>query len=198
MQGIHVHLRSQILDADLLCTYYQNCYALAERISQMQGIDLSFINFGSGIGTVYDISTEKPLIFEKTRTDHGRNCMNEILKSLNAKFILETGRFVVCNAGSYYTKVVDRKISCGKTFIVVQNAMNGFLRPAIAELLRQNLGDFPSQWSGAIIHISYTMYISYFRKEGNPEQADVVETLCTSLDVLAKILFSRIQRLVIY
>ena len=68
--GIHVHLRSQILDADLLCTYYQNCYALAERISQMQGIDLSFINFGSGIGTVYDISTEKPLIFEKTRTDH--------------------------------------------------------------------------------------------------------------------------------
>ncbi len=62
--GIHVHLRSQILDADLLCTYYQNCYALAERISQMQGIDLSFINFGSGIGTVYDISTEN-LLFSK-------------------------------------------------------------------------------------------------------------------------------------
>ena len=26
----------------------------------------------------------------------------------------------------------------------IQNAMNGFLRPAIAELLRQNLGDFHS------------------------------------------------------
>ncbi len=57
---------------------------------------------------------------------HERN-----LKSLNAKFILETGRFVVCNAGSYYTKVVDRKISCGKTFIVVQNAMNGFYVPLL-------------------------------------------------------------------
>lgn len=82
--GIHVHLRSQILAADLLCTYYRNCYALAERISQMQGIDLSFINFGSGIGTVYDISTEKPLIFEKLgqtmKELHERN-----LKSLNCK-----------------------------------------------------------------------------------------------------------------
>lgn len=183
--GIHVHLRSQILDADLLCTYYQNCYALAERISQMQGIDLSFINFGSGIGTVYDISTEKPLIFEKLgqtmKELHERN-----LKSLNAKFIHETGRFVVCNAGSYYTKVVDRKISCGKTFIVVQNAMNGFLRPAIAELLRQNLGDFPSNGQEPLYTSATQCTFHILEKEGNPEQADVVETLCTSLDVLAK------------
>ena len=168
--GIHVHLRSQILDADLLCTYYRNCYALAERISQMQGINLSFINFCSGIGTVYDISTEKPLIFEKLgqtmKELHERN-----LKSLNAKFILETGRFVICNAGSYYTKVVDRKISCGKTFIVVQNAMNGFLRPAIAELLRQNLGDFSSSGQEPLYTSTTQCTFRILEKKGNPEQA---------------------------
>ncbi len=176
-------------------TYYPNCYALAERISQMQGIDLSFINFGSGIGTVYDISTEKPLIFEKLgqtmKELHERN-----LKSLNAKFIHETGRFVVCNAGSYYTKVVDRKISCGKTFIVVQNAMNGFLRPAIAELLRQNLGDFHSNGQEPLYTSATQCTFHILEKEGNPEQADVVETALYIAGCIGKqILFSRIQKI---
>ena len=183
--GIHVHLRSQVLDANLLCAYYRNCYALAERINQMQGVDLSFINFGSGIGTVYDAATEKPLAFEKLRKTmqelHAHN-----LKSLNAKFILETGRFVVCNAGSYYTRVVDRKVSCGKTFIIVQNAMNGFLRPAIAELLRQNLGDFPASGQEPLYTSAAQCSFHILEKEENPEKVDVVGTLCTSLDVLAK------------
>ena len=140
--GIHVHLRSQILDADLLCGYYQNCYMLAERMSGLNGVDIQFINFGSGIGTVYDSADEKPLALEKIgRTLQTLSAKNR--NDLRAKFILETGRFVVCNAGTYYTRIIDRKVSCGKTYLVVQNAMNGFLRPAIAELLRQKVGAFP-------------------------------------------------------
>ena len=183
--GIHVHLRSQILDTELLCSYYQNCYTLAERLSKLQGVELSFINFGSGIGTVYDEAREKPLDFEKLG-----QAMQELrqynLRSLNAKFILETGRFLVCNAGSYYTRIVDKKRSGRKTFLVVQNAMNGFLRPALAKLLEQNLGFYPEIGHEPLYTSARQSRLRVLGREGDLEIVDVVGNLCTSLDVLAE------------
>ncbi len=185
ISGIHVHLRSQILDTDLLCAYYRNCYALAERINKLSCVDISFINFGSGIGTVYDETKDKPLVLDKIGQTmqelHQRNC-----QCMNAKFILETGRFVVCNAGTYYTRIVDRKISCGKTFLVVQNGMNGFMRPAIAELLRQNLGDYPVNGQEPLYTSKMQSSFRILGKYADYENVDVVGNLCTSLDVMAR------------
>ena len=183
--GIHVHLRSQILDADILCEYYRNCYMLAERMSGRSGVEIQFINFGSGIGTVYDSTTEKPLALEKVgQTMQALKVKNQ--NGLQAKFILETGRFVVCNAGTYYTRIVDRKISCGKTYLVVQNAMNGFLRPAIAELLRQNVGAFPSNGQEPLYTCGSQSEFRILGRAENCETVDIVGNLCTALDVMAK------------
>ena len=183
--GIHVHLRSQILDADILCEYYRNCYMLAERMSGLNGAEIQFINFGSGIGTVYDSTGEKPLALEKIgqtlRTLRAKNN-----NSLQAKFILETGRFVVCNAGTYYTRIVDRKVSCGKTYLVVQNAMNGFLRPAIAELLRQNIGAFPHNGQEPLYTCGSQSEFHILGRAENCETVDIVGNLCTALDVMAR------------
>ena len=183
--GIHVHLRSQILDADLLCGYYQNCYMLAERMSGLNGVDIQFINFGSGIGTVYDSADEKPLALKKIgRTLQTLSAKNR--NDLRAKFILETGRFVVCNAGTYYTRIIDRKVSCGKTYLVVQNAMNGFLRPAIAELLRQNVGAFPGNGQEPLYTCGSQSEFRILGRDGDCETVDIVGNLCTALDVMAR------------
>lgn len=183
--GIHVHLRSQILDADLLCGYYQNCYMLAERMSGLNGVDIQFINFGSGIGTVYDSADEKPLALEKIgRTLQTLSAKNH--DGLQAKLILETGRFVVCNAGTYYTRIIDRKVSCGKTYLVVQNAMNGFLRPAIAELLRQNVGVFPGNGQEPLYTCGSQSEFRILGRDGDCETVDIVGNLCTALDVMAR------------
>ena len=183
--GIHVHLRSQILDADILCAYYRSCYMLAERMSGRSGVEIQFINFGSGIGTVYDSTGEKPLALEKIgqtlRTLRAKNN-----NSLQAKFILETGRFVICNAGTYYTRIVDRKVSCGKTYLVVQNAMNGFLRPAIAELLRQNIGAFPHNGQEPLYTCGSQSEFRILGRAENCETVDIVGNLCTALDVMAR------------
>ncbi len=183
--GVHVHLRSQILDADLLCGYYQNCYMLAEHMSRLNGVDIQFINFGSGIGTVYDSADEKPLALEKIgRTLQTLSAKNR--NDLRAKFILETGRFVVCNAGTYYTRIIDRKVSCGKTYLVVQNAMNGFLRPAIAELLRQNVGAFPDNGQEPLYTCGSQSEFRILGRDGDCETVDIVGNLCTALDVMAR------------
>ena len=63
--GIHVHLKSQILDAATLCRYYENCFDLGQRINAIPGVCIEFINFGSGIGTVYDKTCEEPLDFNR-------------------------------------------------------------------------------------------------------------------------------------
>lgn len=85
--GIHVHLCSQILDADTLCEYYRSCYLLAERMNKLNGVEIRFINFGSGIGTVYDGAAEKPLALEK---------LGQALQALRAKIT------AACRQGSFW------------------------------------------------------------------------------------------------
>ena len=179
--GIHVHLRSQVLDTDMLCAYYRDCLALAERIGTLPGAEMAFINFGSGIGTVYDALREKPLAFEKIA-----ETVRDLRRRSEAELLFETGRFLVCNAGTYYARVTDRKVSRGKTFLVAESGMNGFLRPAVAELLRQNLGEFPSAGQEPLYTSATQCAFRVLGREGELERVDIVGSLCTALDVLAR------------
>lgn len=51
--GLHIHLKSQILDVDFLEYYYKKVLDLAETFQQKSGIQLNFINLGSGIEIPY-------------------------------------------------------------------------------------------------------------------------------------------------
>lgn len=182
--GIHVHIQSQVLDAEMLSDCYLNYCALAELISESVWYRISFINFG-GIGTVYDMKMQKPLdlsIISQTMQD----LAVKNLQGLQAKLYVETGRFIVCNSGTYYTKVIDRKESHGKVYLIVQNAMNGFIRPAIAELLRQNVGAFPQKGQEPLYTAEASYPIQIMSQAKEVEIVDIVGNLCTSLDVLTK------------
>lgn len=48
--GIHVHLRSQILDYTTLYRYYERIFELALFCKDSMGWELEFINFGGGLG----------------------------------------------------------------------------------------------------------------------------------------------------
>ena len=51
------------------------------------------------------------------------------------RVIIETGRYAVCTAGYYVTRVVDVKESYGTKFVMVQSTLNGFIRPSLARLI---------------------------------------------------------------
>ena len=149
--GMHIHLKSQVLDADTLCRYYENCFDLGRRINALPGVCIEFINFGSGIGTVYDKACEEPLDFDRIALTVKKLAkLNET--TLHGNLIFETGRFLVCNAGTYYTKIADKKVSRGRTYLIVENGLNGFLRPAVAQLLRNNMGSYPE--TGDIVAVT--------------------------------------------
>ena len=64
--------------------------------------------------------------------------------------------------------------------------MNGFLRPAIAELLRQNVGAFPSNGQEPLYTTGTQCEYRILNRTDTAEVVDIVGNLCTALDVIAK------------
>jgi len=94
----------------------------------------------------------------------------------------------VCEAGQYVTHIIDIKESRGIKYFIVENALNGFFRPSIAELITayapQNIklpGSEPLFTSRDAFEFSILN-----KKDLSPEKVSIVGNLCTSTDILAK------------
>lgn len=129
-----MHLRSQELNAAVLAAYYENILHLAKRIQDVLAAPLKFVNMGAGMGIQY-ASEDVPLDID--RLSRSVNAALETFRNtfLDIKIIIETGRYIVGKAGVYVTKVADRKVSYGKTYILLKNTLNGFIRPSLACLV---------------------------------------------------------------
>jgi diaminopimelate decarboxylase len=93
----------------------------------------------------------------------------EILK--RTRFAIELGRWLVGEAGVYLTRIVDRKLSRGRTFLVTDGGLHHQLAASgnFGQLLRRN---YPAALAS--------------RFGAPPEEvATVVGCLCTPLDLLA-------------
>lgn len=131
--GVHVHSRSQELDGTLIAGYYAKMFELACRVQDALGEQLRFVNMGSGIGIPYSES-DKPVDLVALGRQMKR--LTEVYRSrLSAQILIETGRFLVGKAGVYVTHVMDKKLSHGKTFVILANTLNGFARPSIAQMI---------------------------------------------------------------
>ncbi|HBD63621.1 MAG TPA: pyridoxal-dependent decarboxylase [Clostridiales bacterium] len=183
ISGIHIHIKSQILDVKKLGDYYHNCFNAAKKLNKLENIKIEFINFGSGIGALYNMERDVPVNLDEL-SDIVNSIVSENAETMKAKLYIETGRFVVCNAGTYYTEIVDIKQSRGKKYLIVKNGMNGFMRPAIASLLQKATGnsEFPGQEP---LFTSYNAFgLNVLNKSSQKEKVTVVGNLCTALDVI--------------
>lgn len=182
--GIHVHVKSQILDAALLGRYYGRCLQLAQKIDTLPGFSIRFVNFGGGVGTVYDRTREKPLDFARL-AEQAACVADENQRTLGARLLIESGRFLTCNAGAYYTSVVDVKRARGKTYVIVQGGLNGFSRPVFAHMLESLLpdGGFPAP--EPLYTCKNAFSFELLTDAPQRETVDLVGNLCTAADVLA-------------
>ena len=183
--GIHVHLRSQNLDCDVLGRYYENCLRLARRVKEQLDCRMDYINFGGGVGIAYDESRETPLSIAALRR-YADRVAKENADTLRARLMIESGRFLTCQSGTYYLKVVDKKVSHGKTYVIVENCMNGLQKPAIAVMLRHAVGDAPLSPQEPMFTSEYAFPITAYGSETETETVDIVGNLCCAQDVLAE------------
>ena len=85
--------------------------------------------------------------------------------------VVKLGRYIVGEAGFYVTRVVDRKLSRGQVFFVVDGGLHHQLAAS---------GNF-----GQVIRRDYPVAIGGRTDDGATETVSVVGCLCTPLDLLA-------------
>ena len=183
VEGIHIHLKSQNLDADVLGEYYRECWECAKRLSAMLGRPLAYVNFGGGVGIAYDLKVESPLDFARLRT-YTDAIAAENEKTWKARLMIESGRFLTAQMGHYFLPVVDKKVSRGKTYIIVENCMNGLQKPAIAAMLRRAVGDAPLAPNEPMFTAEYAFPITAHGDDRFTETVDIVGNLCCAQDIL--------------
>ena len=121
--GIHFHIGSQLTKLEPI---KEACMIVADLVRSLKAIkiDIKFFDVGGGIGVVYDdevtisATAYTQVIFEAT-------------KGLDLTLLCEPGRYMVANAGAFFTKVLYEKVNDGKRFVIVDGAMNDLLRPSL-------------------------------------------------------------------
>ncbi len=181
--GVHVHVRSQVLNTEALMKYHARVYDLAVRLKETCEFAIETINFGSGIGVVYSAAAEKPLDYARL-SENFRKLAEKNERGLKARLLIESGRFLTCHAGTYVTEVVDIKKSRGKKYLVVKNGLNGFFKPAIKEMLA-NAAPGPNFGAEPLYTSDHAYEIHILTDEEKTEVVDIAGNLCTAVDLLA-------------
>lgn len=122
-RGLDCHIGSQIVQIRPFRAAVQRVAELF-RALRAEGIALTHLDIGGGLGVTYTV--ERPPTLEAyART------VREACGALDATLVLEPGRVLVANAGVLLTRVLYRKRSPARRFVVVDAGMNDLIRPAL-------------------------------------------------------------------
>ncbi|WP_374588257.1 pyridoxal-dependent decarboxylase, exosortase A system-associated [Novosphingobium sp.] len=169
-RGFHIFAGSQALDAEAIIETQAQTLKLAARLAEESGVPLPRCNLGGGFGIPY-FPGDKPLDIRAIG-----NALKEQFSHLPAalsetRFCIELGRYLVGEAGVYLTRIVDRKVSHGEVFLIVDGGLHHQLAAS---------GNF-----GTVVRRNYPVAIANRFDSPVEEEASVVGCLCTPLDRLA-------------
>ncbi|ACL56672.1 diaminopimelate decarboxylase [Methylobacterium nodulans] len=127
LAGVDMHIGSQITD---LAPFDNAAALLAELARDLMaaGHRLHHIDFGGGLGIPYrddNAPPPDPSAFAAVLRPHFR--------PLGLRPVFEIGRMIAGNAGILVTRVVYVKQGEGRTFVIVDAAMNDLIRPTLYE-----------------------------------------------------------------
>lgn len=156
--GISSHIGSQILE---LGPFIEALTSLKKMIIELRGFGLAIemLDIGGGLGITYkDELPPNPKEYAKV--------VSENLKDMGITLILEPGRVIVGNSGVFITKMLYVKQTAGKTFYIVDGAMNDLVRPSL--------------------YNAYHDIVPVEQKKRKTKVVDLVGPICESGDFLAK------------
>jgi diaminopimelate decarboxylase len=124
LEGVSCHIGSQLFDFDPMMQAADRVLDLIARL-RAQGFAIHHVDLGGGLGVAYRADEPAPPIGEFT------GALRDKVSGLGLHLYLEPGRSIVGNAGVLLTRVLYRKKSGDKEFVVVDAAMNDLIRPAL-------------------------------------------------------------------
>jgi diaminopimelate decarboxylase len=171
LHGFHVFAGSQNLDAGILCEAQERTVDLVLRLAEHAAGPVRHLNIGGGFGIPY-FDGDEPLDLAAIGSNLARLMDERVRPTLpEATVVVELGRYIVGECGVYVTRVIDRKSSRGRTFLVVDGGLHHQLAAS---------GNF-----GQVIRRNYPVAIGNRAGQEADETATVVGCLCTPLDLLA-------------
>jgi diaminopimelate decarboxylase len=122
-QGISAHIGSQILT---LAPHRRALARLAGFVRELSrvGINLRYVDCGGGLGIRY--TSEEP----PEKADWAAE-LARVVRPLGCHLLIEPGRSLIGPAGVLLMRVLYTKQNRGKNFVIVDAAMNDFMRPAL-------------------------------------------------------------------
>ena len=155
--GLDMHIGSQLFRLD---PYVAGTDTLVELLDQLRGdgiTTIEYLDIGGGLGVSYDEEVTPDL-------DTFASSLARQLAHTGVTLLMEPGRFIVGNAGMLLTRVLYRKHSGGREFLVTDAGMTELLRPS---------------------HYDAYHRIETVRAADGRMTADVVGPVCESGDFLA-------------
>lgn len=168
-RGLHIFAGSQSLDTAAIIETQAATLRLAAEIAEAVGAAAPLVNLGGGFGVPYfagDTAVDVAAIGQ---------ALGEAMTSLpealgGSRFAVELGRWLVAEAGVYLTRIVDRKVSRGETFLVTDGGLHHQLAAS---------GNF-----GTVVRRNYPVALAHRIGAAPVETVSVVGCLCTPLDRL--------------
>jgi diaminopimelate decarboxylase len=155
--GLDMHVGSQLAT---LAPYRDGLARLAQLAHDVRaaGAPLRYLDVGGGLPVAYAVGDAEPDL------DGFGTLLRDVVVPLGLEVIVEPGRFFAAPSGLLLTRVLYRKESGGRRYVIVDAGMNDLLRPS---------------------HYSAYHRIAAVRPSGRRIRADVVGPVCETGDFLA-------------
>jgi diaminopimelate decarboxylase len=168
-RGLHIYAGSQSLNADAIVDAQRRTVALAAQIGQSAGQTPPELNLGGGFGIPY-FAGDQPLDIDKIGWELTETVHRAPDLLADTRFAIELGRWLVGEAGVYLTRVVDRKQSGGRTFLITDGGLHHMLAAS---------GNF-----GQLLRRNYPIAVANRFGLDAEEEVTITGCLCTPLDLL--------------
>lgn len=169
--GFHIFSGSQSLKADAIVETQARTVDLALALAASSPSPVRMLNIGGGFGIPY-FPGEAHLDLAPIRDGLALQAERVRAALPQARLSIELGRYLVGEAGIYVARVIDRKVSRGQVFLVLDGGLHHHLAAS---------GNF-----GQVIRKNYPVAIGNRVDSEAREQVSAVGPLCTPLDLLAE------------
>ncbi len=158
IHGIAMHIGSQITTIEPFKLAFEKLRDLCLTLRK-NGHKISSLDFGGGIGILY--KNENTLLLN----DYAK-LIAKTIDGLDVSVTIAPGRAMVGNAGVLVTKVLFKKETDSKNFVIIDAAMNDLMRPGL--------------------YGSYHEILPVIQKSGAKATFDLAGPVCESTDILAQ------------
>lgn len=169
-RGLHIFTGSQTLSAEAIIEAQANVLNLAAELAEAIGHGLPKLNMGGGLGIPY-FPGDEPVNLAKVGAALGERVAALPSVLAETELCMELGRYLVGEAGVYLTRIIDRKVSHGVTYLVTDGGLHHQLAAS---------GNF-----GTVVRRNYPVAIATRYTQEPTEEVNIVGCLCTPLDRLA-------------